>query len=161
MFWDKKDTTLVDKLKEQEEKIDSQNVTIGELTNKLDSIVSEFNQYRNDSNDRFRKLNNLVDEKLDAQKEDTETLLIRLEKNFENKINSISDDKPLITDLLRKIAALEGIKDAIEHRRSVEEVQGMLKVLEGAMLKDECEERDVSIKKEKIRILRWVLGESI
>lgn len=162
MFWNKEDKRIsnIEKaIKFQEEKIDSQNVTIGELVGRVDSTISEFNQYRNDSNDRSRKLNNLVNEKLDGQKESTEALLIRLERVFEDKINTISSGAPLITDLLRKIAVLEGVKDAIEHRRSTEEVLGTINVIDESMLKDQREEKDISVKQKQIKLLRWVLGD--
>lgn len=61
--------------------------------------------------------------------------------------------------LLIKIAKLEGVKDAIEHRRSSKELLNKLNELNEFMLKEEREERDIKVIKSQVELLRWVLGE--
>lgn len=152
---------LIKTCETQSQMISSQNVTIGELNKRLQDIENDFVNFREDINNRIKRLNNLILEKLDIQKEDTESLLIGLEKTFSSKINNLSDGKPTVTDLLKKIAKLEAVTDAIEHRRSSEEILGTLNVLNESMLKSGREEKDCSVLKEQIRILRWALGENI
>lgn len=141
--------------------VQQQNITVGELTKRIGSLETDYSQFRNEINNRLRSLNNLLDEKLDIQKETTENLLIGLEKAFQAKINTLNKDGSIVTDLLKKIAYLEGITDAIEHRRSTEEVLGTIKVLDEKMLKDDREEKNTDILKEQIKILKWALGENI
>lgn len=65
-----------------------------------------------------------------------------------------------VPKLLMRIAHLEGITDAVEHRRSSEEVLNKLGALHNLMLQAEVQEKDSSIVKAQVNILRWVVGKA-
>lgn len=87
--------------------------------------------------------------------------------DFEQNINTLikmetkDSSSPVIMDLLRKIAKLEAIKEAVEHRRTSTEIIAKYSELYDLMLKSDREEKDITILKEKLLILKWVLGEDI
>lgn len=163
-MWGKKEGSI-----KQNHVIDNLNISIGnntlnidEVRKELDDLRFEYTHYREECNERIRKINNLVNEKLDSQKEDFEAILIGLEKKFSQKINNISDGKPVVTDLLRQIAKLEAIRDAIEDRRTTEELLSSLNHLKNNQMDNELQgETSPSDLLVKISTLEWVLGKEI
>lgn len=146
--------------------IGTNTVNIGELRQRLLFLEKEFDLYREGVNSRFNKFNNLINEKLDSQKEDVESILIGLSKTFENKLNSISNGSSTVTDLLRKVAILEAIKDSVEHRRSTEEILKKIDSLNKESIGIDVNTKEgISIEAEninkKILILKWALGEEV
>lgn len=139
--------------------IREQYVLIAEQNKKIEALEESFNQFRQDVNNRFRNTLNLIEERIDIQKESNEALLIGLEKHMSQRIDNISASKTMVTDLLKKIAVLEGVKDSMEHRRNTIEVLKKLKILDEEMLKEDREEKNCSIKKAQVHLLRWILGE--
>lgn len=79
--------------------------------------------------------------------------------NALTSIESVDSVSPTIMSLLKKIAKLEGVKDAIEHRKTSEEVLERYKQLNNLKLKLEREEKDVNMVNSQLEILKWVLGE--
>lgn len=73
--------------------------------------------------------------------------------------NRVGDNKSILNDLLIKIAKLEGIKDAVENRRTSNELLSKLDELNTLLLKNDMEGMDISILTSQISILKWVLGE--
>ncbi len=158
MFWKKVpiDTTEIDNLRL---KIDVQNVTIGELKEELEKFKQDFDEYREGLGARLNQIKNLVEIKLDGQEEKTELLLIQIEKAFEEKINALSPQGTLVTDLLRKIAKLETITDAVESRRSTKDILDKIGELDSRALKANREDLNDKEAKDKIIVLKWALGE--
>lgn len=165
MFNDNRIPILLETIKQQASSIDNANliigshtVSIGELKCRLSELREEYENYRSEANLRIKKLNILVEEKMDSQKEDIENLLIGLERTFENKINTISNGKETVTNLLRKIAELESLKDAVDHRRSSKCILEKENELNQKILnKDLLDGTDYEAKI-KLQCLEWVLG---
>ncbi len=63
--------------------------------------------------------------------------------------------------LLIKIAKLEGIKDAQEHRLSTKLVLDKLGELNDLMLKQDREDKNTDLVKAKIDTLKWVIGDKV
>lgn len=143
----------------QAEMIGTQNVSIGELRKEISDLMKDFESYREDQNTRNKRVLGLVEDRINTQHEETEILLVNLNKEFSKKIDVLSNGTPLVTELLKKIARLEGISYASEHRRSTEEVLGKLANLDQKMLKEEREEKDITAIKEQVGLLKWVLGD--
>ena len=68
-------------------------------------------------------------------------------------------EKSVVTELLRRIAVLEGFKDAIEHRKTTQEVLNRIAEIDSDILKadreDSSDTRDLSAMK---NALEWVIG---
>lgn len=155
--WSKKeDNRLQDDL---HIKIGNNSINIAEVRQQVETLQIEFNHYREDVNSRVRVLTNLLNEKLDAQKEELELVLIGLEKSFSNKINNISEGKPIVTDLLRQIAQLQSIKDASESRRSTKDILEKMKEVNDEFLELDLKDKDTREILAKLGILKWILGE--
>lgn len=129
------------------------------LNEKVNSLFEDFNIHREESTNRIKRLNILLNEKLDSIKEDNENILIGISKSFNQKIDNLSEGKPLVQDLLKKIAYLESLKESIDHRRSTNEVISKLTELNDAMLTAAREEKSTDSLEERVNILKWVLGE--
>lgn len=160
-MWGKKELTKADNPLENLNLICGSNtMNIGELKARLDAITKEFDAYREDVNLRFKKLGILLNEKLEANKDDLELTLIGISKSFDSKINVLSDGKPLVTDLLRQIARLEGVRDASEHRRTTEEILSEIARLDDLVKTAEVSDRTDKVSQEHLNALRWALGEN-
>lgn len=161
-FFDKKDNVKQNHVIDNLNLIVSSNtLNIGNLKKELEDLRFDYTHYREECNERIRKVNNLVNEKLDSQKEDFEAILISIEKKFSQKINNISDGKPIVTDLLRKIAKLEAIRDSDQNRRTTEEVLATLNGLKDQQMNNELTGAKSTGLDTKISILEWILGKTI
>lgn len=129
------------------------------LQKELNDLNAEFVQYRDDCNARLSKFNILIDEKFAIQKQDVEILIMNFGKELQNKLDKISVDHPMTVDLLKKIAKLEGVKDAVEHRKPAQDLMNKIGELNDLMLVRDREEKDVTVIKSQIDILKWALGE--
>lgn len=147
-------------MENQKKESDSKDLIIRGLKIFTDSLSKELSDYRQDSNRRFQNINNLINEKLDYQKEQYEAILIGISKAFNQKIENLSEGKPVVADLLKKIAYLEGIKESSENRKTTQEVTERLSKLNDLMLQMEREERNTESIKDQVDILKWVLGKS-
>lgn len=92
-------------------------------------------------------------------KQENELQLIELQKIYNKKLENLNAGRPLIQDLLKKIAYLEGIKEAKIHRRTTEDVIHKLSIINEQMLKNEREEKNIESLKEQVYLLKWILGE--
>lgn len=63
--------------------------------------------------------------------------------------------------LLIKIAKLEGIKDAIDHRLSTKEVLNKLGELNDLMLRQDREDKNTDLVMAKIDTLKWIIGDKV
>lgn len=133
--------------------------TIKELKESLKNLECDFINHQEEINSRIRKVNNFIKEKLDIQKEDTESLLIGLAKSFESKINTLSNGKPLVTELLQKIAQLESIKDSVLNRRSTEEILNKIKEIDTQRLASELNDINTKELESELKALKWALGD--
>lgn len=160
----KSNNEVIDKLKnfvnELSAKINTLSKQSEENSRDIRLLNEESLEFREAVNLRIRKVNGLVSEKLDSQKEDTEALLIGLEKTFQNKLNTLSDGKPLVTELLKRIAHLESIKDAITSRRSTEDILAKIGEVDAKRLDDEINERPTADSEHELKVLRWALGDA-
>ncbi len=72
---------------------------------------------------------------------------------------NVGNNSKIMNDLLIKIAKLEGLSDAMEHRRKSSEILDRLNSITEEMLKNDREDKNIDNLKEKINLLKWVLGE--
>lgn len=114
--------------------------TIEKQASEIDSLNKNMDFLKNEVNDSIRSI----------------------EKNVNDFVSiDIKDgSSPTIMTLLKKIAKLEGVVDAIEHRRSSTEVLNKLNELNELRLIAEREERDISILTVRVSLLKWILGEN-
>lgn len=150
---------LNNKLKENKEIINNHTTDIEGLKACHRVLLDDFGEYREENNIRMRQLNNLINEKLDFQKEHNEAQLIGLQKAYNLKLDNLSEGKPLVQDLLKKIAHLEGISQSTLNRVKTEDIMNKLSELNDLMLRTEREEKNTDFIKEQVNLLKWILGE--
>ena len=78
--------------------------------------------------------------------------------DVQDKIRLHSGDVE-VKDVLKKLAKMEGVKEAIDHRKSAKEVLKELEQMKSELLKAERKGVDCSAAKTKVETLMWVIGQ--
>ena len=86
--------------------------------------------------------------------------IVGLFRTVDEKISNGNGNVKATTSLLRRIAVLEGIKDAVEHRRPTGELIERLEGYRKQLLQLDRTDGSYSRYQDAINILNWVLGES-
>lgn len=85
--------------------------------------------------------------------------IVGLYSSVDERIHNGNGNVKATTSLLRRIAVLEGVKDAIESRRSTEAILERLEGYKTQSLKLDRADSNYSRYTDAMDILKWVLGE--
>lgn len=121
------------------------------FTEQMDRLETKVDLLNNDNlvqNANIENFKNDTNKKIEAFQKDINTLF----SLRENK------EAPIITDLLKKIAILEGIQKASINRRTTEDIMHKLEVINDALLKADREDKRTDSLQEQVYLLKWVLG---
>lgn len=115
---------------------------------------------KNELQKRLNREISKVDAKIMTLEKDTDEKIYGVFKSIDLKITNATHEekKKTVVDLMSRIAELEGLKDAIEHRRSTAEVIEKKKKAEELVSKLDREDQPTVGVKAQIKIIEWVLG---
>lgn len=99
-----------------------------------------------------------IDRKQEIFREEINKSISDVIQFVRNKVSNMKDATQADLDLLKKVARLEELQDAITHRRSTQELLEVRKNLQKQLDSDQPEVSPVEIRAE-IRLLSWILGE--
>ena len=104
------------------------------------SLLKDVEVYKEENNLRIRKLNNFLDDRTAFMRENFDQQMAGLTKYVESRLIEVGD-KEVVPGLLRKIAALESIKETVKNRRTTEEIRKKLSSLKEKRLRDDCKDK--------------------
>src|SRR3990167_9385912 len=104
------------------------------------SLLKDVEVYKEENNLRIRKLNNFLDDRTAFMRENFDQQMAGLTKYVESRLIEVGD-KEVVPGLLRKIAALESIKETVKNRRTTEEIRKKLSSLKEKRLRRSEERR--------------------
>ena len=134
-----------------------------ELRTLIKEVVTDLENYKEENNNRIKKLNVSFDERKALITEDVDLKIGGLARYLNNRLMEVGD-KAVVPGLLKRIAVLEGYADAVEHRRSTQEILDKLKEVSDKQLEfDRKSPTDEKVEDPVLRAiedtLRYCLGE--